>query len=415
MKKVGVLVAALIFLLFIPQFAEASSGQLVIINKSTNKLAFFDQGELVKTFPVATGRTSSLTPEGTFPIVNKIKNRPYYTGNIPGGDPSNPLGDRWLGLDARGTYGTTYAIHGNNNASSIGNYVSAGCVRMHNEDVRWLFDRIKLKTNVIILQSSKSFEQIAKDNGYQLAPPINVVLDGKPLQVSEPPFMASGRVLVPMRSIFHALGATVHWDGKTQSITASHNGNVVKLKVGSKQATINGKAVTLDVPPRIVNQQTFVPTRFVSEALGTQVTWNGSTRTVTLTSPAKPEPPKEPVKTAIDVRVNGELVVSKGNGDAFIQSGVTLVPMRDIFQWVGASVAFDAATSTVTATRGEVKMVMKTGSATATVNGSQVTLPKAPFIENGKMYVPARAITDAFTGSIKYDSAAKVLNIDVNK
>ncbi len=57
--------------------------------------------------------------------MNKIKSRPYYTGHIPGGDPRTPLGKRWLGLNANGTYGgDTYGIHDNNNESSIGKYVS---------------------------------------------------------------------------------------------------------------------------------------------------------------------------------------------------------------------------------------------------------------------------------------------------
>ncbi|QOY37104.1 L,D-transpeptidase [Anaerobacillus isosaccharinicus] len=145
----------------------SQNNQLIIINKSTNELAFFDHNQLVKTFPIATGRTDSLTPEGTFKIVNKIKNRPYYKDGIPGGDPQNPLGDRWLGLDARGTYGTTYAIHGNNNPNSIGKYVSAGCVRMHNEDVRWLFEQVILEAKVIITHSDQDFSTLALSYGYQ--------------------------------------------------------------------------------------------------------------------------------------------------------------------------------------------------------------------------------------------------------
>lgn len=144
--------------------AEEKSDQFIIINKATNKLAFYDKGELVKTFSVGTGRKQTYTPEGVFKIVNKIKNRPYYTKNIPGGDPRNPLGDRWLGLQARGTYGTTYGIHGNSNESSIGKYVSAGCVRMHNAEVRWLFDRVKVNTTVVITHSKLSFDAIAKAN-----------------------------------------------------------------------------------------------------------------------------------------------------------------------------------------------------------------------------------------------------------
>ncbi|MBM7097915.1 peptidoglycan-binding protein [Bacillus sp. H-16] len=148
--------------------ASSSADQLIIINKSNNQLAFYENNKHVKTFSVATGRSASMTPEGTFKVVNKITNRPYYTGNIPGGDPRNPLGNRWIGLNANGTWGTTYAIHGNNNPSSIGTYASAGCIRMHNEEVKWLYDKVKVNTPVVIVSSSSSFNTIAKANGYNL-------------------------------------------------------------------------------------------------------------------------------------------------------------------------------------------------------------------------------------------------------
>lgn len=166
MKKFFLAFVILASLFIITTPTKAAEGQFIIINKATNKLAFYNDGKLVKTFSVATGRETTYTPEGKFLIVNKIKNRPYYKEGIPGGDPRNPLGDRWLGLHARGTYGTTYGIHGNNNESSIGKYVSSGCVRMHNSEIRWLFDQVNVYTPVVIINSSKSFEEIAKDNGY---------------------------------------------------------------------------------------------------------------------------------------------------------------------------------------------------------------------------------------------------------
>ncbi|MGN1400096.1 MAG: L,D-transpeptidase family protein [Bacillus sp. (in: firmicutes)] len=147
--------------------AEAASAKhLIVINKKNNQMAYYANGTLQKTFSVGTGRKASYTPEGTFKIVNKIKNRPYYAGNIPGGSSKNPLGVRWLGLHARGTYGTIYAIHGNNNPSSIGKYVSAGCIRMHNDQVSWLFDRVPVGTTVIITTSALSFNAIAQNKGY---------------------------------------------------------------------------------------------------------------------------------------------------------------------------------------------------------------------------------------------------------
>ncbi|RFU64840.1 L,D-transpeptidase family protein [Peribacillus glennii] len=149
-----------------PAFAAGS--QFIIINKSNNQLGYYENSKLTKVFRVGTGRSASYTPEGKFKIVNKIVNRPYYKGNIPGGSPRNPLGNRWLGLNARGTWGTTYAIHGNNNPSSIGGYVSSGCVRMHNSEVQWLYSKVKVGTPVIITTSGKSFDSIATASGYKV-------------------------------------------------------------------------------------------------------------------------------------------------------------------------------------------------------------------------------------------------------
>lgn len=170
MKKwlVLFLLSSLVFFSMGMSASAASGSQFIIINKSTNQLAYYENSQLKKVFAVATGKKPSYTPEGRFKIVNKIVNRPYYTGKIPGGDPRNPLGNRWLGLNARGTWGTTYAIHGNNNPNAIGKYVSNGCIRMYDEEVEWIFSQVKVGTPVIITSSGKSFDAIAMANGYKV-------------------------------------------------------------------------------------------------------------------------------------------------------------------------------------------------------------------------------------------------------
>lgn len=149
----------------------AESKSFLIINKAVNELAYFKDGELIKVFDVGTGKSRKLTPEGTFKIINKVKNRPYYKEKIPGGSPRNPLGDRWMGLDVPGTWGNTYGIHGNNNEKSIGKYVSAGCIRMHNSDIRWLYDQISTGTTVLITHQNKDFLTIASENGFKVKLP----------------------------------------------------------------------------------------------------------------------------------------------------------------------------------------------------------------------------------------------------
>ncbi|RAK22294.1 L,D-transpeptidase-like protein [Anoxybacillus vitaminiphilus] len=137
----------------------------IIINKSTNQLAFIDDGKIQVTYPVATGLTTELTPEGMFTVTVKAKQPYYRKKNIPGGAPNNPLGSRWIGFDANGTDGRTYGIHGTNNAQSIGMYITQGCVRLHNHQVEALFEQVPLGTKVLIVRSGQSFEEMAEQYG----------------------------------------------------------------------------------------------------------------------------------------------------------------------------------------------------------------------------------------------------------
>jgi len=146
-----------------------SNGQLIIINTKSNKLSYYNKGKLVKTFSVATGKSSTPTPTGKFKILNKVKNRPWYKENIPGGDPRNPLGKRWMGLSVGDSPGNSYGIHGNNKESSIGKSVSNGCIRMHNSEIAWLFEQIQTGTTVIIAKSSNSNGKIAHSHGISIA------------------------------------------------------------------------------------------------------------------------------------------------------------------------------------------------------------------------------------------------------
>ncbi|SDC68055.1 L,D-transpeptidase catalytic domain [Paenibacillus sp. UNCCL117] len=125
-------------------------GVYLIIEKKTNRLSVVHNGRIIRTMPVATGRRKGLTPTGTFRIVTKIVKPWYVRKQIPGGDPANPLGTRWMGLNVPGTGGYTYGIHGTNRPYAIGSSVSSGCIRMLNRDVEWLYRHMPLGTVVLI-------------------------------------------------------------------------------------------------------------------------------------------------------------------------------------------------------------------------------------------------------------------------
>ncbi|MED4204314.1 L,D-transpeptidase [Neobacillus mesonae] len=137
----------------------------VVINKSTNELALINDNRVQTVVSVGTGKTEELTPEGLFTIIVKAE-KPYYRrGNIPGGDPKNPLGARWIGFDAKGTDGRIYGIHGTNQPSTIGKYVSQGCIRTQNEVISSLFPQIPLGTRILVTRTKKTFEILAREHG----------------------------------------------------------------------------------------------------------------------------------------------------------------------------------------------------------------------------------------------------------
>ncbi|MCR4419048.1 MAG: phosphate ABC transporter substrate-binding protein PstS family protein [Clostridia bacterium] len=115
---------------------------------------------------------------------------------------------------------------------------------------------------------------------------ISVRVDGKELVLDSPPVLDQGRVLVPMRAVFEALGATVKWEAATQTVSGQKGNTSVILKVGQKQATVSGKSVALDAPARLVSGRVLVPLRFVAEALGASVSWDAAVRRVNITSQA---------------------------------------------------------------------------------------------------------------------------------
>lgn len=114
---------------------------------------------------------------------------------------------------------------------------------------------------------------------------IKVSVDNKILSFDSEPFIEKGTTLVPMRKIFEALNADVKWVNETQQIIATDkNNNYIVLTIGSTVAQRNGTNVNLLVAPKVVNGSTFVPARFIAEALNADVVWDSASQTVIINS-----------------------------------------------------------------------------------------------------------------------------------
>ena len=109
---------------------------------------------------------------------------------------------------------------------------------------------------------------------------LSVTINGTAATFNPPPIERAGRVFVPLRGVFERLGASVVYQGGV--INATGNNRNISLKIGSTTASVDGVSKTIDTAPFIVGASTYVPLRFVSEALGAGVNYDGANQIVAL-------------------------------------------------------------------------------------------------------------------------------------
>ncbi|WP_068777440.1 stalk domain-containing protein [Paenibacillus sp. FJAT-26967] len=107
-------------------------------------------------------------------------------------------------------------------------------------------------------------------------------VDGKSYVLEQAPINDAGNTLVPIRFVSEALGAKVLWNQEELRATVVKNSNIVDMWNNQLDLIADGKRVTAEVPPRIVNNLTMVPLRIITENLGWKVTWNQQEQSVTL-------------------------------------------------------------------------------------------------------------------------------------
>jgi hypothetical protein len=100
---------------------------------------------------------------------------------------------------------------------------------------------------------------------------------------AQPVLLKSGTVMVPLRFVSEALGATVDWIPSLRIVSLRRVGTNIQLQVGSKTALIDLRPTSLPEAPIIVGGRTLVPLRFISEAFGADVAWDQQTKRVTIT------------------------------------------------------------------------------------------------------------------------------------
>lgn len=132
-----------------------SSGTIVVKTSERRLYLVLGDGKALR-YPVGVGRagkqwsgTSFIDGKHRYPAWSPPddvkRDKPRLPDVIPGGSPRNPMGVAAMTLS-----GGQYAIHGTNQPGSIGGYVSYGCIRMYNQDISDLFERVSFGTTVVV-------------------------------------------------------------------------------------------------------------------------------------------------------------------------------------------------------------------------------------------------------------------------
>ncbi|MBD1914238.1 L,D-transpeptidase [Leptolyngbya sp. FACHB-16] len=125
----------------------------ITIDLSDRRLTLSQGDTVLRTIPVAVGRSSFPTPTGEFEVRQMIRDpswmNPFTHEVIEGGNPRNPLGRFWIGFWTDGN--NWVGMHGTPNPESVGTPASHGCIRLYNDDIQALFAQVSMGTPVTVV------------------------------------------------------------------------------------------------------------------------------------------------------------------------------------------------------------------------------------------------------------------------
>jgi hypothetical protein len=120
---------------------------------------------------------------------------------------------------------------------------------------------------------------------YALEQPAALSVDGQRIMSDVPPVTTASRAYVPIRAVAEGLGGSTSYDAKSGNVVVTRGNDVLRMKVGSVQAKINGKQTTLKRAPFVVRGRAMVGLNVVKRAFGTQVAYDARDRKIDVVTP----------------------------------------------------------------------------------------------------------------------------------
>ena len=114
---------------------------------------------------------------------------------------------------------------------------------------------------------------------------INVTINGAPVNFpNRRPENIDGRIMIPVRGVFEALGFEVAWNEQARQVTLSRANDTIVITIDNPVFTANGESIPLDVPAQIIGYSTMLPIRAVVESMGYGLDWDEGTQTVIIST-----------------------------------------------------------------------------------------------------------------------------------
>ncbi len=314
----------------IPPSVEMQSG--IVLNLAERGLYVYEKGKVISFYPVAIGATGKwMTPTGDYKIITKVKDPVWIPPEwadeetpVPAG-PDNPLGDRWMGLNAPG-----YGIHATNRPITIGQAASHGCIRMYPESAHKLFEQVYVgmpvkivyepvklgydpaSKNIMmevypdvygktlgILQEAKN---VLAENGLLtlvgekeltdivsrmkgipepiLGSDIVVKVNNEKQTMAFSPLMKDGKIWTTSE-VLKPIGAVLEWNNEEKTVDIYRGKKKVSLKVlkTDSNGDTTGAAKSGEVS-FLWNGRTIIPLSYVLKKLDVNYQWQGKDRTL---------------------------------------------------------------------------------------------------------------------------------------
>lgn len=220
------------------------------------------------------------------------------------------------------------------------------------------------------------------------------------------PFLYGGYTYVPLRSASDFIGAGLLWDSLHNRATLTYHGHELGLVVGSPTAYYAGRPIVLPAPPVLVGRQVLVPATVFDSHLGVPVRWDEGNGRALIQGPRGwgyyAPAPHPPAYVVTFLRGHGPPPWAPAHGrrrkeryystayasPAFVYSGVTYVPLRDVASLIGAALLWDSLRGRAALTYGGQEFGLVVGSPTVFYGAEAILLPAPPIIAANKVFVP---------------------------